>query len=234
MAQAAVLDVVTLPEPLDDTMILKEGLRFVFSGFAVWLELEQFPSSEWGQPSLADSPRNDLEKAIHTASQELNVYPIPAPHMTALYGIDHLSEQECRMKFKDLSKNMLSNKSTPGWPMLRPSGFLSGVEVSGAEEGGMNMAWIEASFETSTEHEKLLDQMHEIFYKGTGKQRSGPWSPHISLAYDNEECPISNKYLASLVERHPTLALPRKVEALSLWNLNGRINEWSLVDRIQL
>ena len=98
----------------------------------------------------------------------------------------------------------------------------------------MNMAWIEASFETSNEHEKLLDQMHENFYKGTGKQRSGPWSPHISLAYDNEECPISNKYLASLVERHPTLALHRKVEALSLWNLNGRINEWSLVDRIQL
>ena len=124
----------------------------------------------------------------------------------------------------------MSGKAIGGFGSQKNGSF--SVSIFGLAES--NMAWIEASFETSNEHEKLLDQMHENFYKGTGKQRSGPWSPHISLAYDNEECPISNEYLASLVERHPTLALPRKVEALSLWNLNGRINEWSLVDRIQL
>jgi len=96
------------------------------------------------------------------------------------------------------------------------------------------MAWMEVTFKTSQEHENLIDHLFQCFYNNTGKVRSGPWHPHLSLAYDNDDRPISQDYLKDFVERFPTLALPRKVESLSLWNLNGTIDQWSLVDRISL
>ncbi len=97
-----------------------------------------------------------------------------------------------------------------------------------------NMAWIEASFKASKQHERLIDQIHHCFFKGTDEIRKSPWVPHISLAYNNEECPISNQYLDTLVERFPTLAFPRRIDAVSLWDLNGTIDQWTLVDRAYL
>lgn len=94
-----------------------------------------------------------------------------------------------------------------------------------------SMAWIETSFKTSEEHERLIDRIHQSFYKGTQKTRNGPWSPHISLAYDNEECPISPSYLDDLLARFPTLAFPRRISSVSLWDLNGTIDRWTLIDR---
>lgn len=91
---------------------------------------------------------------------------------------------------------------------------------------------MEVTFTTSQEHENCLDQVFQCFYNNTGKTRSGPWCPHLSLAYDNEDRPISHEYLEHLLKRFPTLALPRRVESLSLWNLNGTIDQWSLMDRI--
>ena len=49
-------------------MMLKDTLRFSFSGYSIWLDPEQFDS--------------DLDNAIKVASKELGVYPIPAPHVT--------------------------------------------------------------------------------------------------------------------------------------------------------
>ena len=94
-----------------------------------------------------------------------------------------------------------------------------------------NMAWIETSFKTSEEHERLINRIHQCFYKGTHKTRNGPWIPHISLAYDNEECPISQDYLNGLLIRFPTLAFPRRIRSVSLWDLNGTIDRWTLIDR---
>ena len=96
------------------------------------------------------------------------------------------------------------------------------------------MAWIEATFKTSPEHERIMDEIFQCFYKGTNKVRSGTWHPHVSFAYDNEDCPISKEYLRTLVERFPTLAFPRKVQSISLWDLNGTIDQWTLLDRVPL
>jgi hypothetical protein len=96
------------------------------------------------------------------------------------------------------------------------------------------MAWIETSFKTSIDLERLIDQTFECFYGENGETRNGPWSPHISLAYDNEECPIPAEYLHTLVQRFPTLTLPRKARSVSLWDLNGTIDQWKLVDRFPL
>lgn len=115
---------------------------------------------------------------------------------------------------------------------LRVSLFTDGVYRDCGKP--QNMAWIEATFKTSPEHERIIDQIHECFYKETGASRSGTWNPHISLAYDNEDCPISNEYLGTLIERFPSLAFPRKIQSISLWNLNGTMNQWCLLDRIPL
>lgn len=96
------------------------------------------------------------------------------------------------------------------------------------------MAWIEATFKTSKQHEQLLDIIHQCFYKGTDRTRNAPWVPHVSLAYDNEDCPISKEYLDTLVQRFPTLAFPRKINYISLWDLNGTIDQWTLMDRVSV
>jgi hypothetical protein len=96
------------------------------------------------------------------------------------------------------------------------------------------MAWMEVSFKTSPKHEHCIDQIFQCFYNTTDKIRRGPWCPHLSLAYDNEECPISDEYLKDLIQRFPTLALPRRIQSLSLWNLNGTMDQWSMMDRLDL
>eukprot|EP00429_Kryptoperidinium_foliaceum_P038562 CAMPEP_0176178206 /NCGR_PEP_ID=MMETSP0120_2-20121206/91311_1 /TAXON_ID=160619 /ORGANISM="Kryptoperidinium foliaceum, Strain CCMP 1326" /LENGTH=249 /DNA_ID=CAMNT_0017516355 /DNA_START=13 /DNA_END=762 /DNA_ORIENTATION=- len=231
MAEVEVLEPVAVPEAPVDSMIVKDGLRFVFQGYAIWLDVEQFqvPSSEWGS-GLRAGRSNDLERAISVSSQELNVYPIPAPHLTALYGINHLSESDTRKRFQDLAESLQGEE----WPILEPDGFTSDVEIAGINGGLMNMAWMEATFKTSDEHERLIDHMFDCFFKGTGDVRQSKWAPHISLAYDNEDCPIPKEYLYNMVERFPSLAYPRKVQSLSLWDLNGTIDQWTLLDRIPL
>jgi hypothetical protein len=93
-----------------------------------------------------------------------------------------------------------------------------------------DMAWAEISFATSPEHERLVDALHDIFYrpalanstymesasdfdceekKEDYPYRSQLWAPHLSLCYDNPEgfgCTLSRSLFEQfLKEKCPTL-----------------------------
>jgi hypothetical protein len=127
MSQVDVAEPVAVPETLSNSMIVKDVLRFAFQGYAIWLEAEQFPISN------NNNKNNDLDQVIRTASHELNVFPIPVPHLTMLYGISHLSEREVRKRFQDLALQLQEEDS----PLLQPDGFLSNTEIDGINGGGM-------------------------------------------------------------------------------------------------
>lgn len=99
-------------------MVFPEPLRFIFSGYSVWLELEQFDG--------------DLDSALHTTSKELSVHAIPAPHVTVVYGVSHLPESEARKIFREVVLDRI-----PYWPQLKHKGFLTDVEWDGVNGGQM-------------------------------------------------------------------------------------------------
>ena len=79
-------------------------LDFVFRGYSIWLELEQHS--------------DDLDLALSAAAQALDVECIPAPHVTALYGMNHLTETQVLRRFRErLMPRVVS------WPELRVKGF---------------------------------------------------------------------------------------------------------------
>jgi hypothetical protein len=112
--------------------LLATPLDFVFKGYSIWLELEQVES--------------DLDKAVDAAALDLDVHAIPgtltgvfvrtlcgvgvkisnhrllfpllAPHVTVIYGISHLSEDECLKRFReDLATRLQA------WQDLRVKGL---------------------------------------------------------------------------------------------------------------
>jgi hypothetical protein len=108
----------------------KLPLQFEFKGYSVWLEPVQYD--------------NDLSLAIKTASQELGVLPIPMPHVTAIYGMSHLSsETEAIRRFRNAilecrSTNANNNNKHEKWPSsLEYKGIVSGVEWDGINGGTM-------------------------------------------------------------------------------------------------
>ena len=123
---------VSVPKISGDS--IKDLLRFSFQGYAVWLEAEQFPSFlDTASPHKSDAQNNDLDQVIRTASQDLDVFPIPVPHMTMLYGITHLPEREVRKRFQYLALQFQEEE----WPILQPEGFLSDIEINGLNGGEM-------------------------------------------------------------------------------------------------
>ena len=128
-------------------------LAFQFQGYAIWLDLEQQqqqqhqhepkpfflnPSPPHTTTTLVEETKQDLDDALRTASAELGVAPIPAPHVTALYGIQHLSEDEVRQRFQDVANELFwFRQRWSSWPVLEPVGFLSNVEIAGKNGGQM-------------------------------------------------------------------------------------------------
>jgi hypothetical protein len=122
---------------------MKDGLRFVFHGYAVWLETEQFSTSSAIPTKFGET--NDLDQALQVVSQELNVVPIPAPHLTALYGISHLGHDEIRQRFRDLTAELKGMVL----PLMQPSGFLSDVEIEGENGGQMVGYYVDRDWHVS-------------------------------------------------------------------------------------
>ena len=120
-------------------------LAFPFQGYAIWLDLEQQqqplflnPTTRHTTAATVDETKTDLDDALRIASAELGVAPIPAPHVTALYGIQHLSEDEVRQRFQDVANELFWFKQRwLSWPLLEPMGFLSDVEIAGKNGGQM-------------------------------------------------------------------------------------------------
>jgi hypothetical protein len=98
------------------------------------------------------------------------------------------------------------------------------------------MAWIEISLATSPEHETLIDAVHDVFFDAP---RAGPWTPHLSLAYDNFDAgstPLNAMAAYHVVGAFPSLlSVPsRKVTALQLWSTYGTLDRWKCIDVIPL
>jgi hypothetical protein len=124
-----------------------------------------------------------------------------------------------------------------------------GAEFDGVDGGLMDMAWAEISFATSTEHEAIIDDLHNIFYSSEECQpRSHPWVPHLSICYDNPDgygCVLTQQsFIDFLRSKCPTLAVTadanestvkftRAVSGISLWKTAGVMADWKCLDRLE-
>lgn len=202
------------------TRTLRPPLRFSFSGYSVWLDLDQ---AEEG---------NDLDAAMVYAAESQGVHPIPAPHVTVIYGMDHLDAETVRERFRSLGQAV---EEAGGWPRVIPNGMIVDKEYAGINGGEMTMAWMEISLKNTPEHERLVDAVHSRLY-GPSAPRKGPWIPHLSLCYDNPEGSSFNLAGAlNIVEKFPTLVgygQGRKPKGLSLWRTEGTMDQWKHVDTI--
>lgn len=126
-------------------------LRYVFSGYSIWLELEQ-------RDIDINTGRGDLDRAMLDAADYFYLGgAIPSPHVTALYGIDTIAdEDEIRRRFREDVKRILLNEAEMRkrrlrmedqdgddsrveklWPDLVSTGIIVDVECDGVNGGRM-------------------------------------------------------------------------------------------------
>mmetsp|Transcript_11783 Transcript_11783/g.18082 ORF Transcript_11783/g.18082 Transcript_11783/m.18082 type:complete len:131 (-) Transcript_11783:86-478(-) len=124
----------------------------------------------------------------------------------------------------------------------------------------MDMAWAEVSFSTSPEHESLVSELYDIFYRRDATKlvaankkeefppRTQPWVPHLSICYDNpagfgsvltrqsfedflrNKCPT---LAAAAGSNDTTVKFVRAVSGISLWKTAGTMADWKCLDRFQ-
>merc|ERR1711884_885145 len=152
---------------------IREPLRFHFRGYTLWLELEQFPLeitiTNTTTPGGIEDAKivSDLDYIINLAAAEKGLQPIPAPHVTLIYGMSQFeTEEEVKAVFNGKLRNVLAKMrdedSISGWPMpLRTIGLLCDIEYEGINGGEMDMAWWEMTLATSPEHEKMVNIVYE-------------------------------------------------------------------------
>jgi hypothetical protein len=195
---------------------LATPLDFVFKGYSIWLELEQV--------------ENDLDKALEAAAVDLDVDVIPEPHVTAIYGMTHLTETQVLQHFRE---SLIPKVQS--WPELRVQGFKVDKSFDGINGQEMDMAWMEIEFETSEAHEELVDIVHNAFCRDGVRVR--PWQPHVSIAYENPDvAKVNLDFAMEFVKQFPLLITQstRQVTAVSVWKTEGKMAEWKCLDRHKL
>lgn len=100
---------VTAASSPDDGTAVREPLRYNFEGYSITLTLEQFDS--------------DLDKALVFAAARHGLEPVPEPHVTLLYYLVDLSEEEVRRLFREQVRFTITS-----WPPLEAVGLLAGIE----------------------------------------------------------------------------------------------------------
>lgn len=123
-------------------------LRFVFSGYSLWLDL--------AQANVDGDGRGDLDRALIDAADRFDLGgAIPSPHVTVLYGIDTIEEdEEARRMFREDVKRVLLEEAEKRrrtrnrdgddddddvklWPDVSATGILVDVEIDGVGLGTM-------------------------------------------------------------------------------------------------
>ncbi len=128
-------------------------LRFVFSGYSLWLELEQ--------REFDDDGRGDLDRAVFDAALRFRLgSAIPSPHVTALYGFGHVEKEgeivrlfredvkrvllEEAVKRRTMTEKSATKDDDTGdcdgenlWPDLKATGMNVDVEFDGVNGGTM-------------------------------------------------------------------------------------------------
>jgi hypothetical protein len=191
---------------------LRIPLQWEFKGLTLWIEYEEFDQ--------------DLTRAIDFAVHVYGTEKIPVPHSTAIYGMTKYTVEQARELLHKIPDIL------PKWPsvMEEPRGVTCDIAVEGRPGQVCSVAWSELSLRTNESHERALDSLHELF---DVPARKGPWTPHISLAYDNpEDAVLSVEDTIAYVSAHPTLMWSRQVKAISLWDTNGKMADWQCLDRV--
>jgi len=125
------------------------------------------------------------------------------------------------------------------WPIFtKPTGITQDIAEDGKPGQVCTIAWSELTLSTNEEHERALDTLYSIFYGSDDShttRRNRPWKPHNSIAYDNpEENTLSLLDTVLYVSKHPTLlGMERRVEAISLWKTEGKMEDWVCLDRVR-
>jgi len=205
-------------EPVTIAPLMPKQLQWEFHGLTLFLELEEF--------------ENDISNAINDMATFFNVEEIPKSHATAIYGMTHLTADQARQKLHTV-KDFIGN-----WPKFaRPTAVVQDIAIAGRPGQVCSIAWCELTLSTNDQHEEALDKLYSIFYEDTpnpSSLRHRPWKPHNSLAYDNpEDNALSLEDVIGYVALHPSLITKeRRVEAISLWDMNGKMGQWKCLDRV--
>jgi len=221
----------------------RRKLQWEFKGLTLWLELEEFD--------------NDLTRAVEDFSSKHSSPWIPQPHTTAIYGMEHLSHEEASRRLH-MVKDVMPNGVWPSF--AKPTGVTSDIAVCGRPGQVCSIAWSEMTLASNDEHENALDALYTLFYSNLVEddmdkesssphhtsssttnvivempKRHRPWKPHNSIAYDNPETnTLSLLDTITYMSDNPTLlGCERRVQAISLWNTHGRMEEWSCIDRVK-
>jgi hypothetical protein len=111
------------------------------------------------------------------------------------------------------------------------------------------MAWAEVSFDTSPDHESLIDALYNLFHGRTGRgtdsslvsvdkkkeehpPRTNPWVPHLSLCYDNPEG-LGTSFSRSSIEDFMSTKCPTLEKAIDT-NSDARVKFSRAVSGISL
>ena len=203
-------------------------LQWEFAGLTLWIELEEF--------------NHDLTNCIHYMSTKHGTERIPQSHMTAIYGMTHLSSEEACRRLRCVPAALADASEGGGggrWPKFRrPIGIVQDVAVAGNPGQVCSIAWAQLTLASSPDHEVALDVLYDIFYgKGSTEkaERHRPWTPHNSFAYDNPEGSVlTTEGAFEAVAQYPTLlSREREVAAISLWDTNGRMQDWRCLERVK-
>jgi hypothetical protein len=101
--------VTTSPNEADPPAAFREPLRYNFEGYSITLTLEQFD--------------NDLDKALVFAAGQHGLEPVPEPHVTLLYYIVDMTEDEVKRRFREeVGPTIIS------WPPLETIGLFAGTD----------------------------------------------------------------------------------------------------------
>jgi len=227
---------------IDSDTSARRKLQWKFKGLTLWLELEEFD--------------NDITDAISHFSSKHSSPFIPRSHTTAIYGMEHLSREEASRRLRGVREAI----SGGVWPKFgRPTGVTSDIAEEGKPGQVCSIAWSELTLATSEEHERALDELYRLFYdddcddvggcsedsstsSGASNStptsvpsRHRPWKPHNSIAYDNPETnALSLLDTITYMSQHPSLlGRERRVEAISLWSTEGKMEEWICIDRVR-
>ena len=190
-------------------------LQWEFHGLTLWLEYEEFD--------------NDLTKANYNFASKYGTDVIPAMHSTAIYGMTKFSVQEAKERLHQIP-SVLPNGT---WPIMeKPVAVKQDIAVEGRPGQVCSIAWAELTLKSNEEHEKALDAVCELFET----ERTGPWTPHLSLAYDNPEDTVLNlSDMIQYVGEHPSLlGRERRIKCISLWDTQGKLGDWKCLDKVDL
>ena len=199
----------------------RRKLQWVFKGLTLWLELEEF--------------NNDLTRAVEDFSSTHSSPFIPKPHTTAIYGMEHLSIEEAKERLQTVRTKIGQ------WPAFsKPTGVTSDIAECGKPGQVCSIAWSELTLATNPHHEHALDTLYQIFFENCNAikeipVRDRPWKPHNSIAYDNPETnTLSLLDTVMYASRNPSLlGRGRRVEAISLWSTEGKMEDWRCIDRVK-